>query len=1153
MSQGHEVQDMDDRSNTDNIGHITRPFSLPNPDAMSQIEEEQSEDDNEIELELTMEYMANGHSDMKSKEYTAAEENFRSALELAEEHDLSNKLGYGPGNITLVLADCLSIQNKEEEALEVLEPVADGSFNAHHSDKAVVRAGNAADDSRDQFTQFKACHNMGIIFLKKADTQAAEKRAQQAFKGRRKICGPHDSATLESVQLLIDIFTANNDKTRARAYRRFLEPVKTKAFTGSDTSVRAPAALPLQPSAPQTIVAATLTAPLPSIPGRTDAVTEPSIIPTPLGTEDASRGPTQSMRSATASTSLRGSLSSTGTLANIAEIERVPKPQEHSVTELEHHTTQLSGSIRGALQAAASVPSSSSAQPFVLPPVGIEPSRVNIHPLVTTTVPVLPPINSLRYASQAPSTAGTSLNIVSPIDIPGSTDYAPLPTPAALPVGHSFNTSRSTPSPPAALSASQAALPTVFAEADGKPPRRSSAIAPEETPTTYGSQSIDATITSSLPVRQPSPVNRTPAPLIVSSTSAVQSPAEIPLTNESTQQKDAPISSRTSSQTSSWFTDTNLTAPLCPTRVTSSQANAPEAAIPERPDTAFTEIGQAASTKRRNWSVPFSRSKTDRNMKKQAALSPQMLGSVAPTHAASHTASLSTIPSTAEARRSMSLISSIGSQSMSYFDKEFSLGGDNPPRPSMSRSHTSASEAPLRTLQQLAPRFASIKSLRAEGKKSASINAAMKLLREYDPEQRILNVRERELRANMKESHKGLASTGYGYAPIHLFCDQKTEAVVEVDLLIEQGVDVNAVACKPAMPGHEPFTPLQRAIEYGHTEIVRLLVEADVAIAPPTPQKGAPNRPVEVLDHPLLIACTKGHTEIVHVLLQAGGARMVKDFPQRHWHGNSLLHEACWLADTTMVKMLLDYLKKVKSQHHFSSGPDFESGIIGAPGQQDQFGATPIMYAIDLRDCTSQDMRVQKSGRRKDCLRLLLEHDIHGDLHSQKYRDNIARVLSTKWTRGPGKGHSIFCYSDEAGDEELTHLLDPFRYQVSPDMRCHATPQCMTLNGSSIYSGSMISGGTDRQSKLPEFSELMSTSGTWPVSPVGSAARFELAGGHVERYASSGFGNSTVSTSVGSSVEAPNSSRNVNGNAIGPGSVTGPSELASETSRRSKE
>ena len=861
-------------------------ISDPPQDLQSMLESE--EHDNEIELELTLEYMANGHADLEIEDYNGAEENFRRALEMAVEHDFSDRLDYGPSDITLILAECLMQQEKEEEALELLEPLADGTAAFLKSDDTASIV-TAAQAGPDRAVQYKANHILGSLFLKRLDYQSAEKRAKEAFKGRRKILGAHNTMTLESVRLVIDIYSAKGDSTSARAYRRFLEP------------------------------------------------------------------PTKS----------RSALSSTNTAK-------------------------------------------------------LRPDRVVTIPTTQTPISIAPPTTQSeeRLAVRSDST-----------DRPPSRSPVPFPTRTS----HDLTTQEASHSP----ALPQALPPSPHREASKR--LQELPRSPPAAPPATQSQSQHSSPRPEPPVQ--------PRPLF----------GQLPLENISEESH-----------------------PIQPVKTKNSTSTLPKI----EPDPLPPNIGPAIANTRKkmNWANPFF-SKSNTTKSETSVFKKSELSSESGSQEASRNSSVTGLGTFSDTKRQMSLAGNLF-DTKSFFSN---FGDDKERRPSMSsRAYSVSTHPPARTRPELEPRFRAINSLRQEGKKSASIDTAIKLLREYDPDRKVLMVREAELKKNMKESHKAMAGTGYGYAPIHFFCERKVEANIEVELLIEQGVDVNAVACKAGMPGTDPFTPLQRAVELGHAEIVRLLLAEQVVIGPPRMPKEPNMGNKDHIMQPLLIACQKGHTEITYILLKAGAGRVLKEFPQRQWHGNSLLHEACWLADTEMVKMLLEYTKQIKKEHRLSGPgqPDYQSGVIGSPGQQDQFGATPVMYAIDIRDCTNDKMRETKINNRKHCLRMLLEHDVHGDLNTQAYRESVAQMLSLKWTRGPGSGHSIFCYADETGDDELVHILDPFKYQVSPGMRCSATPRCSaSLRTGNVYVGNSSGGGDGpgRTVRLPSFPELMSTPVHFPT------------------------------------------------------------------------
>ncbi|KAK5330947.1 hypothetical protein LTR70_000269 [Exophiala xenobiotica] len=279
----------------------------------------------------------------------------------------------------------------------------------------------------------------------------------------------------------------------------------------------------------------------------------------------------------------------------------------------------------------------------------------------------------------------------------------------------------------------------------------------------------------------------------------------------------------------------------------------------------------------------------------------------------------------------------------------------------------------------------------------------------------------------------GLTATGHGYAAIHFFCELRLEAFHEVELLLEGRVDVNAVAHKAAFPRKDPFTPLQRAVENNHVNIVRIMLEANVDTHS---RRERGNAQVHCgSTHPLLIACDRGHTRIVSILLEHGVTVEDRDFvAAKSWRGNSLLHHACWLGDQQMIELLLEYVL-----NHKDLRPD-TLATIGVTSQQDRWGMTPSMYALDLRGITDAQVRAAKEACRGEYLRILLEHTFATEGRAGMIP--VAAALMLKRTEGDATGHSIFCGVLETGDEELTALLKPFAEQCPVEERCAAESRC---------------------------------------------------------------------------------------------------------------
>ena len=173
-----------------------------------------------------------------------------------------------------------------------------------------------------------------------------------------------------------------------------------------------------------------------------------------------------------------------------------------------------------------------------------------------------------------------------------------------------------------------------------------------------------------------------------------------------------------------------------------------------------------------------------------------------------------------------------------------------------------------------------------------------------------------EITDNIRHGGKlGLAGTGRGYAPLHFFASLPVERPVEIGLLIEHGVDVNAKDLVTRDPRFSPDTALLLAVERGHAKIVQRLLEVlDIDIE----HKGS------VGMTPLFLAFDRGHATIVELLLRHGANAVIKE------HGRTsttLLHRAASRFDSDTIRQLL------------------ARGEAADP--LDLFSRTPLMCALD--------------------------------------------------------------------------------------------------------------------------------------------------------------------------------------------------------------
>lgn len=349
------------------------------------------------------------------------------------------------------------------------------------------------------------------------------------------------------------------------------------------------------------------------------------------------------------------------------------------------------------------------------------------------------------------------------------------------------------------------------------------------------------------------------------------------------------------------------------------------------------------------------------------------------------------------------------------------------------RSGSALSKAPTlyagMSHKEMQEKFDEVAAKCREAKHTKAADLGKTILRRYDPESAIFVHREAELERNIKKSGKlGLAGTGCGFAPLHFFCSLKFEAVQEIEILLQQGADVNAVAYKAGFGRMGGFTSLHLAIGRGHKQIVDILLRYGATWNPEILQNGQDYNVDRDQWNPLLLACYQGRTEMVKSLLEHGMQVKEDEFPQKSWHGNSLLHEAAFKCDLDMVKLLM----RMSHQHgNISSGYSF----IGRPGQIDGFGMTPLMHAIDLRDAKDQKLVIRKLNHRVACLKIMLDDERHLECHTE---DTGSDEVVVDHPRRPSAGRSardlqvrdkkdndIYWYADESrgGDDTLRAYL----------------------------------------------------------------------------------------------------------------------------------
>ncbi|KIW29864.1 uncharacterized protein PV07_05650 [Cladophialophora immunda] len=194
----------------------------------------------EVEFLRAQNHLKLGQDSFEEGEYAKAERHFRKALALMERHDFEGRISFQPAEVVLMLADCCRQQEKLDQAVELLQPVAamrSDIFPSGPKDQTCSSETQAfSHQIPDKLQALAASHMLGRVFILKNDFDAAEEHGLRAFMERRKELGPQDEKTLESVQLVIDIYRArgdDGDEEEAEGYEVFLSPPEKPTPTPS--------------------------------------------------------------------------------------------------------------------------------------------------------------------------------------------------------------------------------------------------------------------------------------------------------------------------------------------------------------------------------------------------------------------------------------------------------------------------------------------------------------------------------------------------------------------------------------------------------------------------------------------------------------------------------------------------------------------------------------------------------------------------------------------------------------------------------------------------------------------------------------------------------------------------------------------------------
>lgn len=163
-----------------------------------------SDDEDEMEIEVTQQYLREGRIRAEAGNYQQAEAFLRKGL--AKAMSLTGKPeGISTSDITLEIARACFEQDQMAEALQLTDQL--------------VR--QTPEDDRDRVRLLTASHLRAQVLLRQGLFDSASRQCKKTLHGRRRL-GGKDSAYYESVALLAAIYEAQGDEIEALTYASFL-------------------------------------------------------------------------------------------------------------------------------------------------------------------------------------------------------------------------------------------------------------------------------------------------------------------------------------------------------------------------------------------------------------------------------------------------------------------------------------------------------------------------------------------------------------------------------------------------------------------------------------------------------------------------------------------------------------------------------------------------------------------------------------------------------------------------------------------------------------------------------------------------------------------------------------------------------------------
>lgn len=161
-------------------------------------------EDFDLELELTLQYLQNGHKKYDAADWAGAEACYRKASVKLAANNFHDKIALRPEDLQLKVASACFKQRNWKDAQNLLKPLV------------------VWKTAHDRATAFAANYLLAEVFLHVKDYQNAETYALTAIKGRKKCFGGKHPLYIQSVSLILAIYQAKGDEAEVEAWKAVL-------------------------------------------------------------------------------------------------------------------------------------------------------------------------------------------------------------------------------------------------------------------------------------------------------------------------------------------------------------------------------------------------------------------------------------------------------------------------------------------------------------------------------------------------------------------------------------------------------------------------------------------------------------------------------------------------------------------------------------------------------------------------------------------------------------------------------------------------------------------------------------------------------------------------------------------------------------------